>query len=152
MLYVLLKWAHVLAAIAAVGANLTFGVWTYRASRHPEALPFTLRGIQLLDDRLATPAYVLLLATGLPMVFVARTAFATPWLLAALVLYGGIVALGVFGYTPTLRRQIDALDAEGPASPAYLALARRSVALGAVLTLIAVAITFLMVVKPALWA
>ena len=46
MLYLLLKWVHVLAAVAAVGANLTYGIWLNRASREPPALPFTLRGIK----------------------------------------------------------------------------------------------------------
>ena len=53
MLYLLLKWLHVLAAIVAVGSNVTYGIWVARASRNPKALPFTLRGIQLIDDRVA---------------------------------------------------------------------------------------------------
>jgi hypothetical protein len=47
MLYLLLKWLHVLAAIVAVGANVTYGIWIAGPSRHPEALSFTLRGIKL---------------------------------------------------------------------------------------------------------
>src|SRR3989304_370722 len=65
MPYLLLKWLHVLAAIVAVGSNVTYGIWIARASRSPEALPFTLRGIKLIDDRVANPAYGLLLATAL---------------------------------------------------------------------------------------
>ena len=72
MLYLLLKWLHVLAAIVALGANLTYGIWIAHASRHPEALSFTLRSIKLIDDRVANPAYGLLLVTGLLMVFVVR--------------------------------------------------------------------------------
>jgi uncharacterized membrane protein len=87
MLYLLVKWLHVLAAIAAVGANITYGIWIARASRQPDALPFTLRGIKLIDDRLANPAYGLLLITGLLMVFNVGLSLTTPWLLTALVLY-----------------------------------------------------------------
>jgi hypothetical protein len=57
MLYLLLKWLHVLAAIVAIGANVTYGIWIARASRNPDVLPFTLRGIKLIDDRIANPAY-----------------------------------------------------------------------------------------------
>ena len=84
MLYLLLKWLHILAAIVAVGANVTYGIWLTRAARHLEALPFTLRGIKQIDDRIANPAYGLLLVTGLLMVFVVRLPLTTPWLLTSL--------------------------------------------------------------------
>ncbi len=152
MPYLLLKWLHVLAAIVAVGANITYGIWIARASRNLAALPFTLRGIKLIDDRVANPAYGLLLATGLLMVFTARLSLTTPWLLTALVLYVLIVLAGLLEYTPALRRQIRLLESEGPASPNYRTLARRATMLGIVLTLLALIIVFLMVVKPGLWA
>jgi uncharacterized membrane protein len=152
MLYSLLKWLHVLAAITALGANVTYTIWIARASRHQEALPFTLRGIKLIDDRLANPAFGLLLVTGLLMVFTAQLSLTTPWLLTALVLYGVVLLTGVLGYTPTLRRQIQLLESEGFGSPNYQALARRGTILGVVLVTLVVVIVFLMVVKPGLWA
>ena len=152
MLYLLLKWLHVLAAIIAVGANVTYGIWIARASRHPEALPFTLRGIKLIDDRLANPAYGLLLVTGLLMVFTIRMPLTTPWLLTALVLFVLVGLVGSLGYTPTLRRQIELLDSEGFHSPNYQALARRGTILGVVLAVLVIVIVYLMVVKPGLWA
>lgn len=151
MLYLLLKWLHVLAAIVAVGSNVTYGIWVARASRNPKALPFTLRGIQLIDDRVANPAYGLLLVTGLPMVFVIRLPLTTPWLLMAFVLYILVVLVGLLGCTPTLRRQIQILDSEGFQSPTYQALARRGTRLGAVLAFLVIVIVYLMVVKPGLW-
>jgi uncharacterized membrane protein len=152
MPYLLLKWLHVLAAIVAVGANVTYGIWIARASRNPDVLSFTLGGVKLIDDRIANPAYGALLITGLLMVFVVRLSLTTPWLLTALVLYVLVVLVGLFGYTPTLRRQIQVLDSEGFSSPAYEALARRGMMLGVVLAVLTVAIVFLMVVKPSLWA
>ncbi len=152
MLYLLLKWLHVLAAIVAVGANITYGIWIGRASRNRDVLPFTLRSIKLIDDRLANPAYGLLLITGLLMVFVVQLPLTTPWLLTALVLYGIVVLVGLLGYTPTLRRQIQLLENEGSGSPNYQALARRGTILGVVLGILAIVIVFLMVVKPGLWA
>jgi uncharacterized membrane protein len=148
MLYSLLKWIHVLSAITAVGANITYGIWIARASRRPEMLPFTLRGVKLIDDRVANPAYGLLLITGLLMVLTGNLSLTTPWLLTALVLYALLVLVGLLGYTPTLRRQIQSLESEGADSPTYRALARRGTFLGIILAVLAVAIVFLMVVKP----
>jgi uncharacterized membrane protein len=45
MWYLLLKWLHVVSAIALVGTHATYGFWIVRASSHPEALPFTLRNV-----------------------------------------------------------------------------------------------------------
>ena len=148
MLYLILKWLHVLLAIAAIGANLTYGVWLSRAARTPEALPFTLRGIKILDDRIANPAYGLLLVTGVALVFVGGWSFTTPWILISLALYVLAVLLGLFGYTPTLRRQIQVVENGGQASPEYAALARRGTILGIVLAAVVVAIVFFMVTKP----
>jgi uncharacterized membrane protein len=151
MLYLLLKWLHVLAAIVALGANLTYGIWMARASRHPEALSFTLRSIKLIDDRVANPAYGFLLVTGLLMVFVVPLPLTTPWLLTGLVLYILVVLVGLLGYTPTLRRQIQFLESEGFQSPTYQAVARRGTMLGAILVFLVIVIVYLMVVKPGLW-
>jgi uncharacterized membrane protein len=152
MLFSILKWIHVLAAIIAVGANATYGVWLARASRSADVLPFTLRTIKLIDDRLANPAYGLQLLTGLAMAFILPLPLTTPWLLTALVLYAILVLVGLGGYTPTLRRQIQVLDKEGFRSPNYQALSRRGTLIGIVLAILAIAIVFLMVVKPGLWA
>jgi uncharacterized membrane protein len=151
MLYLLLKWLHVLAAVVAVGANVTYGIWIAHASRNPEALSFTLRGIKLIDDRVANPAYGFLLVTGLLTVFVVRLPLTTPWPLTGLVLYILLVLVGLLGYTPTLRRQIQLLESEGFQSPTYQALARRGTMLGAILVFLVFLIVYLMVVKPGLW-
>ena len=148
MLYLILKWLHVLLAIAAIGANITYGIWLSRASRTPEVLPFTLRGVKILDDRIANPAYGLLLVTGVALVFVGGWSFTTPWILISLALYVVVVLLGLFGYTPTLRRQIQLVENGGQSSPEYAALARRGTILGIVLAVLVVVIVFFMVVKP----
>jgi hypothetical protein len=58
----------------------------------------------------------------------------------------GLIAM--FGYTPTLRRQIVALESEGLNSTNYQTLAHRGTVLGMVLGVLVIAIVFLMVVKP----
>ncbi len=151
MMYLLLKWLHVLAAIVALGANVTYGIWIARASRNPDALPFTLRGIKFIDDGVANPAYGLLLVIGLLMVFVARMPLTVPWLLTGLFLYVVVVLVGLVGYSPVLKCQIQLLDKEGYKSPRYLAVARRGMILGGILGMLVIVIVFLMVVKPRLW-
>jgi len=149
--YLIVKWIHVLLAITALGTNITYGLWFTRAAREPNHLAFALRGIKLLDDRLANPAYGLLLITGGVMVTLGKIPWTTPWLLMSLILYVIVVAIAAAGYTPTLRRQIAALDVGGPESLEYQRFEARSTQLGIVLAVVAVIIVFMMVTKPVLW-
>jgi uncharacterized membrane protein len=152
MIYLLLKWLHVVAAIIAVGANATYGIWIGRASRTPDVLPFTLRVIKQIDDRVANPAYGVLLVSGLAMVYTLGASMRTPWLLLSMVAYVGIALTGMFAYTPLLKQQIEVLDRDGYSSSAYRALARRGTNIGVFLAVLAMIVVFLMVVKPRLWA
>ena len=149
--YLFLKWFHVLMAITAFGANITYGLWLARADREPQHLAFALRGVKALDDRVANPAYGILLITGMAMVYLGRIPWTTPWLLASLILYVILVVIAAAGYTPTLRRQIASLDAGGPNSPEYQTLTARATRLGILLAVIVVIIVFMMVAKPTLW-
>ena len=148
--YEIIKFLHVLLAIVAVGFNATYGVWLARAARQPEYEEFTLRGVKLLDDRFANPAYALLLVTGLLMVWIGDLDLTQFWLLAALVLYAIAVILGLLVYTPTLRNQIAVLESSGAASIEFQALSRRGTALGIVLAVDVIVIVFLMVTQPTL--
>ena len=149
LFYPLLKWLHVLLAITAVGANITYGVWIARAQRDREHLAHVLRTVKFIDDRIANPAYAGLLATGLAMVFLVNGALLlTPWLLISLVLYAVVVVLGLFMYTPTLRRQIAAAEQAGPDSQDYKIAAGQGRQLGMILAALVVVIVFLMVAKP----
>ena len=148
--YEVLKFFHVLLAIVAVGFNASYAIWLARAAREPEHEGFALRGVKLLDDRFANPAYALLLVTGLLMVWVGNLELAQFWLLTALVLYAVAVGLGLFVYTPTLRAQIAALETSGSGSPEFQALAKRGTTVGIVLAVDVIAIVFLMVTKPTL--
>jgi uncharacterized membrane protein len=151
MLYLFLKWLHVLSAIVALGTNLTYGVWLARAPRSTETLLFTLRTVKILDDRLANPAYIFSLMTGLAMVYLGGLSLWTPWLLLAVVLYVAAVLLGIFGYSPILNRQIELAESTGPEAEEYIAAARRGAMVGILLGILAVSIVYLMVTKPLLW-
>ncbi|HEX8991584.1 MAG TPA: DUF2269 family protein [Anaerolineales bacterium] len=150
MLFLLVKWIHVLSAITAVGANITYGIWIARASREPQVLPFVLRNIHTIDSRIANPCYGLLLLTGLTMAFLLPIPLTTPWLLTALVLYVLAALVGILFYAPTVRSQIRLLETDGFGSSNYQAVARRSTLWGILVTLDVIVIVFLMVVKPVL--
>ena len=151
MSYLLVEWLHIVSAMVAVGANATYGVWLARAKRQPAVLPFTLRSVKWIDDRLANPAYAVLLVTGLGMAHLGRIPLSTPWLATALTLYVLVTLIALLGYTPTLRKQIEALDSTGLDSPEYRVLASRAGKLGGVLAVMVLAIVYMMVVKPVLW-
>ena len=53
-----------------------------------------------------------------------------------------------FFYSPTLKRQIAAYEASGPATAEFAALGARARLVGIILAVIVVAIIALMVVKP----
>ena len=150
MEYLLLKWAHVLLTIVALGANLTYAVWLNYVGSYPDKVPFVLRGIRMLDLRIVNPCYLLLLFTGVAMVHYSGIPFTTFWIMLSLVLYAIVAALGILVLGPTFRQQIALAETVGVDTPEYRHVARRSTALGIFVTIQVVLITFLMVVRPTL--
>lgn len=147
--YLLLQSLHVLAAVIAVGANLSYAVWELHAGRAQEQLGFALRGISFLDRRVANPAYGVVLVTGLIMVFThPGLSITLTWVVIGLVVFVVVGALGGALYTPSLRRQIAALESSGPGSPEYRSAAGRTRALGLFISVLVVAIVVDMVVQP----
>ena len=150
-LFSIMKWLHILSAIAALGSNLTYNAWLGLARGQPDSLVFALKGIRSIDNKIANRGYGALLVTGVIMVLVADFPWSAPWLLTSIILYVATSVLGIAVYSPSLRRQIELAESEGPESAAYQAAAQSSTRLGIVVTLIVVVIVFLMVVKPNLW-
>ena len=149
-LYSFLKFLHVLMAVVAVGFNASYGIWLGRVAKEPEHTAHVLRGIKVLDDRFATPAYVLLLVFGMAMVWESGISLGTFWLAASLVLYVVLVGVAVGGYTPALRRLVELAEAGRISSDEYRAVASRGGLLGGILGVIVVVIIFFMVTKPTL--
>lgn len=146
-IYVALKIIHVLAAIVALGANVTYAFWLRRAGHDRDRLVWTIQGVRRLDNIVANPAYGVLLVTGIALVVTGVWSFSEFWISAAFALYFVTALLGIFVYGPSLRRQIAEAEAD-PTSEAYAAASRRSNILGIVTTLIVVVIVILMVAKP----
>jgi uncharacterized membrane protein len=146
-LVLLLKVIHVLAAITAVGANLTYTYWMRYAGQDRDRLVWTMNGIRRLDNFIATPAYVVLLITGVLMVVGGVFSFQTGWIIAAIALYVVVVLMGIVFYSPALKRQIAEAEAD-PTSTAYAEAARRTNMFGMITTAVVLVIVVLMVAKP----
>ncbi|MEA2635237.1 MAG: hypothetical protein QOH92_2004 [Chloroflexota bacterium] len=145
--YTLIKYVHVLLAITAVGSNITYGVWKTLGAREPAHAPFALKGIAFIDRRVANPAYGLLLVTGLLLLAVGQVGF-RGWVIAALILFVLLIVVAIGFYSRVVRQQIQVMDAEGVASAAYKRLDSQATTYGIVSLVIALAIVFVMVVKP----
>lgn len=146
--FLLLKSLHVLSAIIAMGSNATYGLWSARARRDDVAqLGFALRGIKFIDDRMANPAYGVLLVTGLIMAFTTYAINRT-WILTGLIIYAVVAATAGAVYTPSLRRQIAALETDGATSAAYKTADARARGAGIFMGVLLVGVVFVMVFKP----
>ena len=148
-LYLVLKYIHILAAIVAVGANITYGVWIVRARREPAHIGFAIKGIQFLDNRIANPAYGVLLLTGILMIVVGHLAIQL-WIIVAVVLFVAIAVIGFAYFTPLVRAQLKLVDAGDTTSPEFERLARRNAIIGPVLGVIVLVILGMMVFQPTL--
>jgi uncharacterized membrane protein len=145
--YSLLKLVHVVAAIIAVGTNLTYFVWLSRTRKHPQEAAHVLPGLKALDTRLANPAYVVLLITGILMVLNADLGFTTFWIATAIGLYIALAVIAGVLFSPALRRQVE-LSAQRAEASLYDQAARRTTLAGVVTMLPIAAILYLMVIKP----
>lgn len=138
---------HILAAIVALGANVTYAFWLSLAERDRGHLDFAIGGMGRIDRVLSNPSYAVLLLTGILLMLAGEYTLEHPWLVAAIVLYfvSGLISVTLF--TPAIRAQL-AAGAEGPGGPAYQASARRSRRMAWLGVTVVVVIVFLMVVKP----
>jgi uncharacterized membrane protein len=146
-LVLLLKFVHVVSAIVALGANVTYAVWLRAAGRDRDRLVFAIRTIRVLDRMVANPAYIVVLLTGVGMVLLGHFSFETGWIALSLVLYVGVAVIGISLFAPAVRRQLAEAERD-PTSESYRAAAGRSNALGVLTIAIVLVIVFLMVTKP----
>lgn len=147
--YLVLKYIHILAAIVAVGSNVTYGVWGARIASEPAHAVFVLKGIKFLDRRIANPAYGVLFLTGLIMIFAGNFGLQL-WIIVAIVLFVAIAVIGFAIFTPLVRDQIRLLDAGEGASAEFRRLANRSRILGPSLGILVLVILVMMVFRPTL--
>ena len=154
MLYLLLKSVHVVAVVLFLGNLLTGFFWKMHAdlSGDLRARAQAVDGIIRADRIFTTPGVLLILATGVIMVFVGGLSFLkTPWILWSLVLFG--IAGAVFGMRvgPLQKKLMTNLGAGlgGQWNEAeYQALSRSWRFWGGIATATPLAALVLMVYKP----
>ena len=141
---------HILAALVAVGATVSYFFWLRRAVLAPESRSFTLETIRMLERRMVVPAYVIVLLTGLGLIDRASWGWSTPWLELSILLF--IALMGLVGvHARVVKRQI-ALVTDGSADAAdYDRAYVRARVLLALKVVVVIALVYLMVFKPELW-
>ena len=146
-------WIHVTAAVVGFGSTfaeaVTFPVAMKLDKRH---LPYVHKLQLFINQRLATPALVIILVTGIYQVSEGNFSFGDMWISTTfliVIVLGGL--LGAY-FIPTDRRlfaQVTKDLAEtGEPSKEYLADVRREGVLGTITGILIVVALFLMVVKP----
>jgi len=150
-LYFLLKWAHIGAAAVAFGSNVTHFFWlvSANANTEPGQRANMLRLVKKIDDRLAVPAYVLMVACGLGM-WLWQWPLLSSWLVASLLLTALLTAMGV-SFGPFMQRWIRLAGERPAADPLLLAISRRLTWWWGAIVLTVPIILYFMVYKPSLW-
>jgi uncharacterized membrane protein len=150
MLYTVLKFVHILLAIIAVGFTSTFGLLSVRAAKaggDGREMMFALKAIALMSS-IAHFCFLLLLATGLLMIWEAGFPYSFTWIYLSLILFAVAFLAGSFMMMPSVKRRIAILGERGPSDPEFIALSERAAKLGPALSLLAIILVWLMVAKP----
>ena len=150
MHYVVLKFVHIVLAIVAVGFTSTFGLLSVRAAKaggDGREMAFALKAIVAMSS-IAHACFVLLLVTGLLMVWRVGYSYAFVWIYLSLILFAIAFLAGWFVMVPSAKRRIAILADRGPSDPEFIALSKRAATLGPALSILALIIIWLMVAKP----
>lgn len=148
MAYLWLKTLHIFLAILAIGFSASFGLIIGRGRNAGRTeLTFALKTVKAMSD-VANAAFILLLLTGLAMLWMSGLPFATRWVHLSLAVFVLALGLGFAVAGPTLRKQIAALEARGAEDAEFQTLSKRSAIVGAVLGVMSLVVLYLMVHKP----
>lgn len=153
MLYLSLKWLHILSAtvLVGVGFGTAFYKWMVDRSGEVRAIAYMSRLVVLADWLFTTPAIILQPLTGLWMLQIAGYPLSSTWILATLLLYAlaGACWLPVVWLQYRMRALAQAAAAAEQALPgAYWRYARIWFWLGMPAFAAMLAIYALMVFKP----
>nr|WP_298168577.1 DUF2269 domain-containing protein [uncultured Pseudomonas sp.] len=153
MLYLSLKWLHILSAtvLVGVGFGTAFYKWMIDRSGEVRVIAYTSRLVVLADWLFTTPAIILQPLTGLWMLHLAGYSLSSPWIAWTLLLYAlaGVCWLPVVWLQYRMRALALAALATEQALPArYWRYARTWFWLGIPAFAAMLAIYALMVFKP----
>ena len=71
------------------------------------------------------------------------------WIISGLILYGLVAILAITMISPAINKEIEAVESQGPTSPEALAYASRVRGVGIFVSVVLLAVVFIMVFKPA---
>lgn len=163
---------HVLGAIVALGPTFAFPLIGASGGREPQHANFSTRLTEGLTRRIVTPAMLTMPLTGIGLIWAAEIDIFAPtarWLVLAIIVYVAMISFAIVVQRPAVERVI-ALSGGHPGAPEALAAGAASAGPGAmgmppaelpaaiaavkrngvILTIGALSIIFLMVVKPSL--
>lgn len=160
---------HIVAAIIAFGPTFAFPLIAGMARKQPQHMPFALRAIEVLEERLVVPFVLTMPISGLLMAFNISIEWQhNVWLIAAIAVYVVAVTFSVTVQGPTVKKMLAMVSGGAPHGaapsmapmpagpgaanagppPAFLALARRMQFGGMALTVAFFVIVVLMIWKP----
>jgi len=154
--YLLVKWLHIVSSVVLVGTGFGSAFYLFFANRSAslEARAVVARLVVRADLWFTTPAVIAQPLSGIWLAHTAGWPLSTPWLLASLLLY----ALAGACWLPVLRLQLKmareveaALVERRQLSGQYRRWQRAWELLGYPAFAAMLAVSFLMVNKPALW-
>lgn len=149
---------HITAVMVGFGATFAEAIAAPLAvGMDPRHLPYVHRLQMAINSRLATPAMVIVVATGIYQVIDGNWEFGDFWIsgsFAIVIVVGGLVG----GYFMPAHRRMEAMASEeiaaaGPTgkvtmSETYQRAARTEAVVGTVVGILLIVAVFLMVVKP----
>lgn len=153
MIYLTLKWLHILSAILLFGTGLGSAFYKFMTDRRGNvaAIAETNRLVVIADWSFTTPAVILQPVTGIAMAMLVGWPLTTHWILVAFALYAlaGACWLPVVWLQIRMRDLADTAVREGtPLPPQYASFAKAWFWLGVPAFLAMVAVVALMVFKP----
>lgn len=155
--YLLVKTLHIVSSVVLVGTGFGSAFYLFFANRSAslEARAVVARLVVRADLWFTTPAVIAQPLSGIWLAHTAGWPVTTPWLLASIVLYAlaGACWLPVLWLQLKMAREVEAALADGRSlSPRYAGWQRAWEGLGYPAFIAMLAVFFLMVNKPALWA
>jgi uncharacterized membrane protein len=155
--YLLVKWLHIMSSVLLVGTGFGTAFYLFFANRSAslEARAVVARLVVRADLWFTTPAVIVQPLTGLWLAHAAGWPVTTPWLLASIALYlfAGACWVPVLWLQLKMAREVEAaLAHRRPLVANYLRWQRAWEWLGYPAFTAMLAVFFLMVSKPTLWA
>ena len=153
MLYLSLKYLHILSMVLLFGTGLGSAFYKWMADRSGNLAHIAVvnRHVVLADWIFTTPTVIFQPLSGLWMVYLLGLPLATPWITLSLGLYvfAGLCWLPVVWLQLKMRDMAIVADAEGTALPErYWRYAKRWELLGYPAFIAMMTVYFLMVLKP----